>query len=109
MEAKSFSKEEIEGAVGALAADYQHHIQGLKARLKSVKKADLIKVIQDVVAYPIENGPQLDESLVDLAGTLRAIQDIKGRMTINYLMLQGISIKESKDGEEDVCESGSND
>jgi len=92
------SNEELVASINVLGSDYEEHKGSLLKDIKSLSKKSLIRILNDSIMYPLEENKDLvgDEE-IGIASKIRAIQDIKGRMTINYLMIEGNQQKDKKD------------
>jgi hypothetical protein len=98
---KTISKEEIVTSIENLIADYKVHSEGLAKEIKSLSKKSLIRILKDSIKYPMEENEDFaSEEEVSIASKIRAIQDIKGRLTVNYLMVEGHELKEKENGQQ---------
>lgn len=95
------SKEELIASINTMGKDYEAHVADITKDLKSFNKRSLIRLLKDAIKYPLEENKDLSgDDEVRLASKIRAVQDIKGRMTINYLIIEGQEQKENENGTE---------
>lgn len=89
------SKEELLASINTMAKDYEYHAKEVLSGLKSLNKKSLLRILKDVVKYPMEENKDFyGEEEVRIASKLRAILDIKVRTTMNAVMIDGLKIKE---------------